>query len=501
MASSSSLRCSSSWRDSDQGVVTIEKEISYSINLSQDLLFIILESYISKNFVLCCEYFECVDEHDVRSRLMDNSFVSTIKQLESSRKFVFVHENGLLPLVDRTSSERSVRVDRNAGATARIRRILTCQVYRPCAASPVEIKFEKIYMDQNASYKFDFLMANKQISLLNLLHNKTKNENRQSFLGSDEILANLRLEYEYESVVDPAALRSMFEIVAAIETIASPHNIEPSLPYTTLQNAIVCRKFEEERLLNDPAADVLKWALKLDGVRGKGLFTKRNGAIVFMDDMRMFSGKLPWRFALNNAIAFQCELVEAVDGEFDGELYITDLLQVFKYTYNNRTQYECSPDAYPIDALSAVQTLNHLGASMAAHEPVVLVSDTPAASIHIKLKVRFQRFFEPPFSPCDGGGYNTMPTDGFVALDTQLRYVKYKKVRTVELEYNEANGGALCALNGPLLGYAVVRSHGCHVLEHGKIYETVVNVAEKTVQVLKERPDRILAQEVSDLVV
>ncbi|UOQ18866.1 LEF-4 [Olene mendosa nucleopolyhedrovirus] len=476
-SSCSSMSSSELLLSRSTGVVTIEKEISYSINLSQDLLFIILESYISKNFVLSCEYFECVDENDVRSRLTNDRFVSTIKQTESLRKFVYVHKNGLMPLVDRVSSERAV--DAIPSEEVRIKKILTCQVYRPSNRSPVEIKFEKIYLDYNASYKFDFLMASKQIALLNLLQSKTKNENRQSFLGSDEILANLRLECEYETTADPDALRAMLDIAAGAEAFALAHNIEPALPYTTLQNAIACRKFEGERALVDGAAieqaDVLKWAIKLDGVRGKGVFTRRGGLVVFMDDMRVFSGDLPWPFRLNNAVALQCELID------DSVLYVTDVLHVFKYTYNNRTQYECSLDAYPVDATAAIECIEHLRAAAAGLE---LKSKTEGAR---DMRVEFQKFFDPPLTT---GGYTSVPSDGYVALDSQLRYVKYKSAKTVELEYDETLD-KFCSLEGPLSDYETCNDAGC-ALRHGAIYETVLK--DKRVHVLKVRPDRLLAQ-------
>lgn len=99
------------------------------------MLFIILESYISKNFVLSCEYFECVNENDVRSRLTGGRFVSTIKQTESLRKFVYVHENGLMPLVDRVSSERAVEFGPSE-EEVRIKKFSPVKCTDPAAARP-----------------------------------------------------------------------------------------------------------------------------------------------------------------------------------------------------------------------------------------------------------------------------------------------------------------------------------------------------------------------------
>ena len=42
-----------------------------------------------------------------------------------------------------------------------------------------------------------------------------------------------------------------------------------------------------------------------------------------------------------------------------------------------------------------------------------------------------------------------MPTDGFVVLDTQMRYVKYKHVKTVEVEF-DSELNMFKNLDGPL---------------------------------------------------
>ncbi|UJZ89017.1 lef-4 [Erannis ankeraria nucleopolyhedrovirus] len=453
----------------------IEKEISYSINLSQDLLYIILSSYISKKFTHTDEYVDCVDINNVRSRLMKNRFESTKKTIQSAENIVHIYKNNLVPLVNRISVEQGVS---NNELSPQLKRIMTCQVFRPNVNTEIEIKFEKVYLDKNIGDTFDSLMASKQVALLNLLQNKQEKITKNSHLGSDEILAYLRIEYEYQSESpDKLVLDQMAKIINKIDRISHSHNISPMLPYTTIQNNIIYRKFVDERLIDSAGKeDVLKWAIKLDGVRGKGLFT-RNFVIIFMDDMRMFSGNFPWLFKINNVVAFQCELV----GE--SNLYITDLLHVFKYSYNNKTQYECSLKNYNIDSLSSIKCINYLNEKYNKKD-LQLQSHNDTF-----VNIKFQHFMDPPIQM---NGYNTVATDGLVVLDNSLQYVKYKYVKTIELEYNEKEN-AFYSLCEPLNNYVIVKENSI-ILRHEKIYETVIDEEKKTIKVLKVRNDRLVPQ-------
>ena len=314
--------------------MAIENEISYSINFSQDLLYIILDSYISKKFKAFEQYYDFVDENNVRTRLVEGgSLTSVQKSCTSLNKFVHVDRNVLVPFVDRCSVEEP-----NQSPSRVLRRIVKCKVFKSDECPECEVKFEHIYFNKNLIDKFDSLMATKQIVLYNLLRNQNENLIKESHLGSDEILASLRLEYEYRGgAVDRKVLDFMARVVCDMDALAAHHNISPLLPYTTLMNSIIYKKFEDEKILYDGCDNdsIYKWALKLDGTRGKGFFT-RTFMIVFMDDMQMFSGPFDNNlFTLNNVVAFQCELI-------DSTLFITDLLHVFKYSYNNRTQYEVS---------------------------------------------------------------------------------------------------------------------------------------------------------------
>lgn len=450
----------------------IEKEISYSINFSQELLYIILSSYISKKYALVQEYADFVDENDVRSRLIGNRFENTHKTPQYLQKRVFIHDNVLMPLVDRTSVEQGVNHDQ---VSSTLKRISTCQVYKTVEQPQIEIKFEKVYFEKNVGDTFDSLIATKQVALLNLLQNKHERITQNSHLGSDEIMVYMRIEYEYDGdAPDDLVLKHMARIVAEIDAHTHYQNIAPMLPYTALQNNIIYRKFEDEKLINNalsPNDNVHKWAIKLDGIRGKGLFV-RNFIIVFMDDMRMFSGPFPWLFCVNNVVAFQCELVN------DTVLYITDLLQVFKYTYNNRTQYECSLNGYAIEPVAAIECLNYLHFNTKRTLEINHDKGT--------IQVQFQQFMNPPIAI---GGYTTVPTDGYIILNKQMQYVKCKHAKTLELEYNSEQS-VFYTLEGALEEYKIESDIQ---LENGKIYEVMVK-QNNVLSVIKLRTDRLIAQ-------
>ncbi|ACI47447.1 LEF-4 [Spodoptera litura nucleopolyhedrovirus II] len=457
--------------------MVVENEISYSINFSQDLLYIILDSYISKKFQVFQEYDDFVDENNVRTRRSaDNTFTSVTKTCTDLKKFVYANGDVLIPFVDRCSVEEPA-----SGASPLLNRIVRCVVFKSKERPEFEIKFEHVYFNKSLIDKFDSLMASKQIALINLLQNKNEKLIRESHLGSDEILAAIRLEYEYENdTIDYAVLDYMCDVIKEIDAIAEYQNISPLLPYTTLQNNIIYRKFEDEKLLNTindgDDNDVYKWAMKLDGVRGRGFCTK-NFMIVFMDDMQMFSNTMDSKiFKLNNVVAFQCELI-------DKTLYITDLLHVFKYNYNNRTQYEISMDPYEIAANDAVDSINYLAQKFnsGAASPICLKTMTNEC-----VTLKFQQFFDPPIMQ---NGYSTMPTDGFVVLDSQMRYVKYKHVKTVEVEC-DAESAQFNNLEGPLYRANTKISPAVMPIQHGAIYEAIVT--DDAIEIIKRRPDRLV---------
>ncbi|QEI03613.1 LEF-4 [Rachiplusia nu nucleopolyhedrovirus] len=481
--------------------MVVENEISYSINLSQDLLYIILESYIVKKFQASEEYLDFVDENNVRTRLnlTSKNFTYANKNCVSLEKIVYANKDVLVPFVNRISTEEKP----DESPTENLKRIIKCVVYKSDKCPECEIKFEHIYLNKNLVDSLDSLMASKQIVLLNLLQNTNETLIKQAHLGSDEIMANIRLEYEYSESINASVLKFMSRIIHKIDSIASYQNIRPSLPYTTLQNHIIYRKFIEERSLMSTAdatntiTDVYRWALKLDGIRGKGIIS-RSYIIVFMDDMQMFSGTIKSPFKLNNVVAFQCELLE-------NTLYITDLLHVFKYIYNNRTQYECSLEPYMIDAPSAVETINALAkkynntttTTTTQHDeqfncPDAMDCDEDAAELAIttingqKIVIKFQTFHTPPVQ---SSGYTTIATDGFIVLDNDMNYVKYKYQHTIEVEYDD-NKKVFKTLDTELSDYNVKISSQIKELHHGCIYESIIEG--NLLNVIKTRRDRLV---------
>jgi Late expression factor 4 (LEF-4) len=443
-----------------------ENEISYSMNTSQDLLYIILDSYIFKKFNLHQEYFDFIDEHGSRTRLCAGQFSTINKTLLFCSKFVYVKRNILIPLVNRRSSEET------AIPSTKLDKIISTKIYKDNTCPECEIKFEHYYLNRNMIDKFDSLMATKQILLYNLLKNKNEGTHKQNHLGSDEIYAVLRLEYEYELEPNNEVLDFMTNIIMNMDKICSSYNINPLLPYTTLNNCIISRKFEEEKLLYnlENVTDILKWAIKLDGIRGKGFITK-HFLIIFMDNMQIFSStQMKSFFIINNVVAFQCELI-------GDTIFITDILHIFKYTYNNRTQYEISMEPYNVNPVDAINCINYLGDLY--HETVLVTSNNE------KFRIRFQKFYDPPLIV---SGYSTVPSDGFVILDHSLRYIKYKYIKTVEVEYDQELN-AFRSLNG-VLSNKFNNSTCVTKLEHQKIYEAVLEG--DTITILKLRNDRLV---------
>jgi hypothetical protein len=449
-----------------------EKEISYSINFSQDLLYKILNSYIVTNYKRTQQYYDLFDINDVRTRINNNSASSIKKSTVKYEKFAhwIPKTNVLVPLVWRESKEIFVPVD---SVSKNLKKIVQVYVYEH---EKIEIKFEQIYYSKNTIDSFDSMMADKIVKLLNLLEKDIHNtENcKNSQLGSDEILARIRLEYEFtENTPDSMHLDTLCKIITEMEAVGDNQNIAPCMPYTTLLDKIILRKFEHDQklLYGDQQIDELnikKWAYKLDGIRGRGIFL-RNFCLIQADDTRFYSSKLVQLFHLNNVISFQCEIME------DNRIYITDLLQIFKYKYNNRTQYECAVDSpYTVDVLMATQCINHLN----EHVKMIHLSDTTPECIML-----FQKFFSPPLLQ---SSYTTFATDGFVVLDNCLRYHKYKWIKTVELEYNEVDN-VFNTIDKTLNNHMIISNIK---LGHSLVYECVIT--ENVINVLKHRPDRIV---------
>nr|AFS51945.1 DekiORF67 [Dendrolimus kikuchii nucleopolyhedrovirus] len=467
--------------DNGDDAVIVEKEISYSMNFSQDVLYKILNSYIIVNHPLAEQYFDLYDERDVRTRMFGDDTISSVAKCTLQHK-KFVHwlenTNVLVPLVWRESTETAVSCKR---VLSKLNKIVQVNVYR---CEGVEIKFEHVYFSQNDIDSFDATMSNKIMKLLCLLERTDRAGDacagaQNSQLGSDEIFARIRVECEFGGAApERATLDAMCKIIVAMEAEADGQNIAPSLPYTTLLDRIIPRKFEHEQRIvyrSDGGqfdnSIVKKWALKLDGVRGRGLFM-RNFCLIQTDDMQFFASRTPSPFRLNSVVAFQCEVMN--DGRI---IYVTDVLQIFKYKYNNRTQYECGVRSpYIVDAALAAECVTHLNRCALG---VTLDDTTPRSEL------RFQQFFDPPIRQID---YTTVAVDGYVVLDKDLRYIKYKWITTTELEYDQRTD-TFNSSQGPVSEGRLILSD-IKTFEHGHIYECAVT--DTAINVIKHRPDRIV---------
>lgn len=452
--------------------VLIEQEISYTINFSQDLLYLILDSYIKKRCAAPTErYTDLYDVNNVRTRQTADSAVSVHKTNLRDERFVhwLRSSNALVPLVRRENRETAVPHDR---VSRHIASLIETTVYK---LDGVDVKFEHVYMQSGPADRYESTTAHKIAALKTaLLGVDCARPSQNLQLGSDAVLARVRLELEFEGAAPAvASLDAFCELVVQMEAFADHHNIAPCLPYTTLLDSATPRRFAREQRIAYGAeapdsTGVKKWAFKLDGVRGRGAF-RRGYCLVQTDDMQLHAACISSPFGLNNVVTFQCEVVA-------DKVFVTDLLQVFRYKYNNRTQYECNlHDAYPINANVAVECLNRLHCA---------VGSVPWPGLG---ELRFQQFFDPPLAPTH---YTTIPIDGYIVLDEQLQYAKYKWTPTVELEY-DAPSGALHSIDGPLLGKTVVADLQ---LKHGAVYECAIT--DSAINVLKCRPDRIVPSKV-----
>ncbi|ABF50302.1 lef-4 [Antheraea pernyi nucleopolyhedrovirus] len=454
------------------GDFVIEKEISYTINFSQDVLYLILDSYIVRRAAAPAErYVDVYDENGVRTRLAGDGVASVRKiTLRDERLVHWLRSaNALVPLVCRENREAAVPP---AHAARRLASLVDTTVYR---LDGVDVKFEHVYLHASGVDKHESATAHKIVALKNALLNISIAHPAQNLqLGSDAVLARLRLELEFAGAAPTGAQLDAFcALVVQMEALADHQNIAPALPYTTLLDKAVPRKFVREHKIAYGAAaldstGVKKWAFKLDGVRGRGAF-RRGFVLVQTDDMRLYSAQVAHPFALNNVVTFQCEVLQ-------DKIFVTDLLQVFRYKYNNRTQYECNlQTAYSLDAALAVECLNYL------HNAVGSVALPQFGEL------QFQQFHDPPLAPTH---YTTVAIDGYIVLDERLQYAKYKWMPTVELEY-DAPAGTLNSIDGPLLDRVIVADVP---LQHKVVYECAFT--DTVINVLKARPDRIVPSKV-----
>nr|UYX49716.1 LEF-4 [Darna trima granulovirus] len=449
----------------------IEQEISYTFAYSQDVLYR-LKDWLDCNMILNDEYVEIIDTNDVRTRISEGQIKCSVKKrvIDLSRIVVPV-ESTLVPIIKRECHE-IVYTDCNA----KIKRIGKTRVYTN--QEGMEIKFEQIYYEYNLGDSLDPLMASKQIALYNILKPTENNVDItiNSHLGSDEILANCRLELEYDGCVSQKVLHKTANIINYIESVVLQDVIIcPFISHTIVLNEICYRPFVNEILFGDNVAidNVKLWALKINGIRGKGYIINGDKIYIQLDTMQMFCGKLKDNFNNlkpnlfhNKIVGVQMEYVNRSE-----TFYITDILNVYKYKYDNRNQYDVG-SAVTVDIFDAVSFLNSC-----VKKSLSFIDDNS-----IKHKILFQHFNNHK----DRVDVSREQNDGYVGITECGGLIKYKSHKSYEMKYVGSN--------------TFVCSFGEYVSENGddnrwtynKIYEVVI-IKDKIINVIKARPDRLVS--------
>uniref|UniRef100_A0A161CD76 LEF-4 n=1 Tax=Mocis latipes granulovirus TaxID=2072024 RepID=A0A161CD76_9BBAC len=439
-----------------------EYEISYTLTLPQDLLYTI-KQYLDKHFFNKENYVEIVDVNHTRTRIKDSGLESVNKRTVNVAKFVVLSGDIFVPFFDRHCIETKTK-----NCSNKIRRLCKVKVYD---YHGIEIKFEHIYYEYNDGDSLDPLMASKQIALHNLLiDDKPLDVTNNSHLGSDEILANCRIEMEYETPGSPdqRRLNQMAELVAYLENNVIRDVIEPFIQHTSVLNEIQLRPFVDEiDTLHVHENDYAYWAVKLDGVRGRGYIINGSRIYLQLDDMRLFDGDLSSVVGRNKILCIQVEFIESVN-----TFYITDVVSVYKFLYDNRNQFEKS-SPYPINLQQAIVFLNE--------QIDKRVQPTFCSSDNINYLIKFQSYE----NSRDKLLIVDVPNDGFVTVTRSGELHKIKSYRTVEMLYTNT-GTFQCSFGT----YSVEDVNGLK-LEFNQIYECVI-VNETAVRVIKQRKDRIV---------
>ncbi|AEB00368.1 lef-4 [Clostera anachoreta granulovirus] len=448
---------------------TLERELSYTLAYSQDVLYR-LKCWLDANFTVNDEYVEVIDDLGVRTRLKNGKVISQIKKKceELNRVVVPVRQN-LVPIIVRECHEIY------STCCVKLRRVTKTRVY--VTPDGVEVKFEQIYHEHNLGDLLDPLTASKQIQLLNALTPDDRMDlTINSHVGSDEILANCRLEFEFEGELNQTHLIKFASVVNNIEdNVLGDVIVRPFLSHTSIINDICYRTFVEERFNTDCVKDVKMWALKLDGVRGKAYVVNGRDMYVQLDDMQMFGGVLHTdkfesvagsnsNLLHNRVVGLQVEYVTETR-----HFYITDVLMVFRYKYDNKNQYDVATGVC-VDLADAITFIKDQTQRF-----------TFVDNIHsIEYAVTFQQYHAHRNLVDKTLG----PHDGMVGIIDGWNLVKIKSNKTFEM-LHAGDGVFKCSF-----GEFVCEEAGSWVL--GDIYEVVI-LYDNRVKVIKPRPDRLLS--------
>ncbi|AQQ80367.1 LEF-4 [Betabaculovirus altermyunipunctae] len=446
--------------DDELSVACDEYELSYTLTLPQDLLYVV-KRYLDKEFLVKENYVEIVDVNHVRTRMQAGLYTSVMKRVVDSTKVVVLVGDEFVPMLNRHSVETPTRK-----CCVDMRRVSRVRVYD--IGDGIEVKFEHIYYEYNDGDSLDPLMASKQIALHNiLLDEKPIDVTNNSHLGSDEILANCRVELEYEpGGPNQALLYKMAGLIAHVETVVVSERLEPFVQHTSLLNEIVFRPFVDElspQSVHDN--DYAYWAIKLDGVRGRGYVINGDRIHVQLDDMRLYAGRLSQGgVGYNKILSVQVEYLEDLN-----TFYVTDVLFVYKFLYDNRNHFDKS-SPYPVSLQQAVQYLNsHRNASRTFDGGRTL---------------RFQSYHTNREAVEEEKRRLRVPHDGLIAVTRTGELVKVKDHRTLEMLWR-GDGKFECSFGV----FGVVNSS--ESLQADQIYEVVI-VNDSQVRVVKLRTDRFV---------
>lgn len=479
-----------------------------------------IKSFLDKHFEKSEEYVEVLDVDGVRTRISRGQYVSVKKRVIDTSRFVVPLGGGFVPMIKRECDET---IYDKCGE--KIKRLCKTRVYhRPDIYENLEIKFEHIYYEHNDGDSLDPLTANKQIALHNLLRPSHEIDvTNNSHLGTDEILANCRVELEYEDPMNMGLLRRMAHLIQFVEhTLLGGVAIEPFISHTSVFNEIMYRPFAEERLVSESTSsdDVVFWALKLDGVRGKGYIVNDHVLYVQLDDMQMFAyplevcmssdaepdasaqpkrwcsadGELdldqtlktddrffklqsdaerepekflaenlgstsssPNKISFNRILGVQVEYIDT-----SKTFYVTDVISLYKYNYDNRNQFDVST-AYYIETYDAINFMN---------------TRSRFECKYGDYKIKFQCFKKERAAIA-----STDLSDGFVGVLKCGGLVKIKYQKSFEMKH--VGGGVFKSSGGE---YRAKSSE----FKTGAIYEVIIDRDDDTVAVVKERLDRLL---------
>lgn len=454
-----------------------EQELSYTFAYSQDVLYRI-KDWIDANVFLDAEYVEIVDVNDIRTRIPGETIK---KQLIDSSRVVVVMENNLVPMIKRECNEYVY-----TKSSDQIKRLCKTRVYK--TLDGVEIKFEHVYYEHNVGDVLDPLIAAKQIILHNLLQPDNYIDVTSNLhLGSDEILANCRLEFEFKGQLSGACALKAATFVNNIESnVLGDVILRPFIAHTTVFNEICYRTFVDEKVFGETVNDVKMWALKLDGMRGKAYII--NGAQIYiqLDDMQMFSGVLNKNetelkhknfspknskinsvslpFCHNRIVGVQVEYVAATQ-----RFYITDVLCVFRYTYNNRNQYDVGTPV-GVEVFDAIHFIN--------------TQENRVWQFNTLYTLCFQKFY----TNLANVNKDMECHDGYVGVTVNGGLIKLKPHKTYEMKYNSVQNQFVCSF-GNFVNECEQQQQ--QSFSDNCVYEVII-VKENVVRVIKKRPDRLM---------